>query len=151
MPVVTNELIERSRAVKAIADQILDRTSYVIIAPTDNLVRLVDSLTEHTEKWTAYLDNGTGAVLCTTNADIVRVVDILIGTAAVITVPKTVPAPAISAALGQHLPEDGSQDLVVLRVPDEPMFWPLLFIDALDLVDPKVAAELRANQVHNLN
>lgn len=151
MPIATNELIKRSQAVKAIADQILDRTSYVIITPTDNLTPLVDNLAEHAAKWSAYLDNGTAAVLCTSNAEIVRVVDILIGTAAVITVPKTVPAKAISAALGQRVPDDGSQDLVVLHAPGEPMFWPLLFVDALDLVDPKVAAELRANQLRNLN
>lgn len=151
MPMATNELMNRSRAVREIADRIADRTHFVMISPTHRLARLVYDLAEQTPQWCAYLDSGSGMVLRTPHAGTVAAIKVFIETAGVVTVPKTVPAAKLAAVVDQPVPEDGSQDLVVLYEPGEPMFWPTLFVNAIDLVDPKAAATIRANQIQNLN
>jgi hypothetical protein len=147
MPTVTNELIGRGQAVQQIADQLADRTSYVITTPAERLGPLVRALADHAPRWIAYLDNATGTVLRTPDASTVCAVDRVADTAAVITVPKAVAPAALAAALGQPVPDDGSQDIFVLCGHGEPVPFPLLFVDALDLVDPVAAAQLRADRV----
>ncbi|MET8134663.1 hypothetical protein ABZV24_22370 [Streptomyces sp. NPDC005251] len=140
----THDFLARDTAVHQIAQHIADRDAYLVTCPPTTLPilsRALDSL----PAWSAYLDNGTGAVLRTDRAGALLVADLLMETAGVLVVPKTVPAVELGQVVGQDIPADGSQDLVVLMPPGgEPIFWPLLFIDALDIVDPTVAAQLRA-------
>ncbi|MER7838439.1 hypothetical protein ABTY98_21755 [Streptomyces sp. NPDC096040] len=150
MPIATNELIDRDTAVQQIAAHIADRDAYVITTPPDALPRLSRSL-ENLSSWGAYLDSGTPVVLRTGRAGALLVVDMLMETAGVLVVPKTVPAAELGKVVGQDIPADGSQDLVVLMPREGPIFWPLLFVDALEIVDPAVAATLRANHIPNLN
>lgn len=150
MPITSNELLDRDQAVKNIAAHIADRDAYVITAPPDTLPRLSRTL-DGVPSWSAYLDNGTPVILRTDRAGALIVADLLVETAGVLIVPKTVPAAALSRVVGQDVPADGSQDLVVLMPHEGPIFWPLLFVDALDIVDPQVAATLRAHHIPNLN
>ncbi|MET8098131.1 hypothetical protein ABZV29_16875 [Streptomyces sp. NPDC005236] len=151
MPIATNELLSRDTAVQRIARRIAARDAYVITAPPTSLPRLSSALTE-LKGWHAYLDSGTPAVMRTDRAGALLVADLLMETAGVIVVPKTVPASELGEVVGQELPADGSQDLVVLMPTDGgPIFWPLLFVDALALVDPPVAAHLRAQHIADLN
>ncbi len=151
MPITSNHILDRDEAVQRIAGHIADRDAYVVTAPPytlPTLSRTLDSLSG----WFAYLDSGTPAILHTDRAGALLVADLLMDTAAVIVVPKTVAAAELSKVLGQDVPADGSQDLVVLMPPDGgPIFWPLLFVDALEVVDPPVAAQLRAHHIPNLN
>lgn len=143
-------IVDRGDAVKSIAGHLADRDSYVITAPPSTLATLSQTLRDVPD-WTAYLDGGTPAVLHTGLAGALAVVDILTLSAAVIVVPKTVPPSALSTAVGQEIPTDGSQDIVILMAPDEPVMFPLLFVDALAIVDPHAAAQLYANQTSNLS
>ncbi|MFE2828478.1 hypothetical protein [Streptomyces sp. NPDC059271] len=151
MPATAHDLLTRDDAVRQIAQHIADRDAYVITAPPGALPRLSATLDE-LPHWTAYLDNGLPVAMRTGNASTLLVADALMETAGVIVVPKTVPASAVGQVVGQSMARDGSQDLVVLMPPDGgPIFWPLLFVDALDVVDPVVAAQLRAHHIPNLN
>ena len=136
-------LIDRDDAVAAIAGAIADRHSFVIVAPPDTVAGLAGCLTT-VAGWTGYLDNGTPTVLCTDQPAAATVLDgLAVPTAMVVTVPKTVPAATLGEALGQEIPADGSQDLVLLCGDEEgPLVWPLLFVDALAPVDPRAAAAL---------
>ncbi|MDJ0341777.1 hypothetical protein [Streptomyces sp. PH10-H1] len=141
----------RPQAVKRIADHIADRDSYVITVPPDALTSFAHRLCDIPD-WNAYLDNGTGTVLHTGHALTLLACDLIIETAAVVIVPKTVPTAVLTEAVGRDVPADGSQDIVILTGPaGRPVFWPLLLVDAIEIVDPAVAAQLRANQIHNLN
>lgn len=151
MPIATNELLNRDKAVRQIADHIADRDSYVITVPPTKLGALAAALAKHVPSWNAYLDNATGMILRTPLAGTVRFAERFAPTAAVVTVPKTIPAGRLSEALGQPVPPDGSQDIVILCTPGQAIFFPTVFVDALDIVDPHVAARLRANQLQNLN
>lgn len=150
MPTSTHELLGRDRAVQKIARHIADRDAYLVTIPPDTLPRLSKSL-DRIATWSAYLDSGNPFILRTNRPGALLVTDLLIETAGVLVVPKTVPASALSKVVGQEVPADGSQDLVVLMPTAGPIFWPLLFVDALEIVDPKVAAQLRANHLPNLN
>lgn len=149
MPIKTNELLTLPEGIKHIANQLADRHSFVITVPPGRLMQLADALEAHVPTWTAYLDNATGMVLRTPLAGTIRHVTPFAPTAAVVTVPKTVPAEHVSKAIGQHVPADGSQDIVVLLTPGEPTYFPMLFVNAMELVDPDVAATLRAHELTN--
>lgn len=141
--------IDRGQAVHRIAAHLADRDSYVITVPPDLVDTVAENLASIPER-TLYLDGGLPAVLRTDQASVLAVTGALTATAAVLVVPKTVPAAALTKALGQHVPEDGSQDIVVLMA-DGPIVWPLLFVDALEVVDPRAAGQLRASNLPNLN
>lgn len=142
--------IDRAHAVKRIADHLADRTSWVVTAPPDMLAPLAEALGT-IPGWTAYLDGGLPLVLRTDQADVLLAADALVATAAVLTVPKTVDASTLGAALSHPMPSDDAQDVLILRADNGPIYWPLLFVDAVDIVDPQCAAELRANHLPNLN
>jgi hypothetical protein len=142
--------ITREQAVKAIAGHLADRDAYVITVPPELMPEVTRSLDGITD-WTAYLDGGLPVVIRTDRAAVLTITGALTVSAAVLTVLKrTTAAAALSAALGQEIRDDGSQDIVVLH-DNGPMVWPLLFVDALAVVDPGAAAAIHANQVHNLN
>ena len=139
-------IVDRDTAVKAIGDAIADLHSFVVVAPPSAVASLADCLT-HVPDWTGYIDNGTPMVLCTDQPAAVTVLNVLaLPTTMVVTVPKTVPAATLGDALGQEIPADGSHDLVLLCGDEEtPTTLPLLFVDALGRVDPRVAAALYAD------
>ncbi len=144
---ITTNPLDRDRAVADIASAIADRTAFVILGPPHMLPALGYRLTSMPD-WTAYIDSGNPLVLRSQDAVTLCIVPTLLPAAAVVTVPKTVPAAALSEALGQHVPDDGSRDLVMLHDGDaQPIVWPMLFVDALERVDPKAAAQLRVDDI----
>jgi hypothetical protein len=130
-----HNFLARDDAVRAIAAHIADRDAYVITVPPDTLPALSRTL-NGLPSWSAYLDNGTPVVMRTVRAGALAVADLLTETAGVLVVPKTVSAAELSRVVGQQVPADGSQDLVVLMSPQGgPVFWPLLFVDALAIAE----------------
>lgn len=146
----TNELINRTSAVESIAEGIASHDDYVVTVPPAALPTLMAALAD-IPSWHAYLDNGTGLVLRTDRPDSAQRVASLMPTAAVVTVPKAAPSALLSAALGQPVDPDDEQDIVILTEPGKPVCWPMLFIDALDIVSPETAEQLRADRLVNLS
>jgi hypothetical protein len=142
--------LDRERAVANIAAAIADRTAFVILGAPHMLDALGYRL-KSVPDWTAYVDNGTPLALRTEDAATLRIVPTLVPATVVVTVPKTVPAAALDDALGplgQHVPDDGSRDMLILHDgDDQPIVWPTLFVDALEQVDPRAAAQLRATDI----
>lgn len=148
--------IPRPQAIKEIATHLADRDTFVIIIPPDLIGSAAHAL-RHTDT-TYYLDNGTPFLLCTSRTGTSRLnVPRLIAalnmspTVCVATVPKTVPAIELSKALAQPIPEDGSQDVVILQRPGHPVVWPMVFVDALEIVDPEAAKSIRAADLAGLS
>jgi hypothetical protein len=142
--------IDRQEAVKAIAGHIADRDAFVVSVPPQ-LIQAVASRIDRLPKWTAFVDNGTDLVMTTSGFRMMAVIDLLVDTTAVLTVPKTVAASTLSEVVGQDVPADGSQDIVMLHTGAAPYIWPLLFLDALEVVDPGSPSQIRMNNLSNLN
>jgi hypothetical protein len=149
MPPLLYDPVPRATVEKRLAGHIADRDAFVIVGcPPDWVGELAETLRE-ISTWTGYLDAGISTVLRTSNPGVLTLVAALAPVAVVVTIPKTVPAAEIAAALGQPIPDDGSQDLVMLCDPDRPAIWPVLFVDALAKVDPKTAATIYASDLRN--
>lgn len=147
MSIATNELLPRGRAALDVSARIAGGADYLITVPPGALLPLSAAL-DALPSWSAYLDSGSPLVVRTERSGTLR--DVALGgdAAGVIIVPKAVSAAELTKALGQCLPSDGSQDLIVLTSPDGgPIYWPLLFVDALALADPEAAAQLRASRI----
>ena len=147
--------VPRAEAVRAIAAHIADRTAFVISAPPA-IVESAAHCLRAIGEGDCYMDNGLDTVfrLCGEYVALAEVMaGLLPGTAAaVFTVPKIVPAARLSEALqGQHVPEDGSQDLVLLHADEGLVQFPTLLIEALALVDPAAAMQFAVNDVRRLS
>ncbi|GAA2370798.1 hypothetical protein Cme02nite_45080 [Catellatospora methionotrophica] len=147
-------LITRQAAVDAIAGHLADRTAFVVLAPPDLLAETTGRL-RHLPGWTGYLDTGRDTV-AQGNAEqfaaLCGVAQVLGRPAvAVLTIPKTVPARRVAQALRRPVAADGSQDVLVVRVDGGPVCWPLLFVDALERVEPAAAAQLHAEDLAGLS
>lgn len=139
----TNHLISRDRAVQQLAGHITARDSYIITVPPAALAAMAERLDDLTG-WMAYVDNGTGLILRTGQRGTLDITHMVSSAATVVVVPRTTPAGELSAVIGQEIPADGSQDIVILTgPPGAPVFWPALFVAALDLTAPETAAALR--------
>lgn len=141
--------IARARAVKNIAAALADRHSYVLTLDPRLNTEAAEALDGIDT--TIYVDQGTDPILRTNDPRLLAVTAALIPCVAVILIPKTVPAAILSEALGEHVPDDGSQDILILGSPEPPMTWPLLFVDALQRVDPTAANTIRAAHIPNTN
>lgn len=142
----SHQLLDRETAVRRIGDALADRTAFVITMPPGTVSVLAARLSP-VPAWCAYLDNGTPTALATSDPTCLRTAAALAPMVGVLIVPKTVPATQLSDVVGQVVPADGSQDVVILTASSRtgsPVFWPLLFIDAVSRVDPQLAAQLRA-------
>ncbi|RPE34776.1 hypothetical protein [Kitasatospora cineracea] len=140
-------LIPREEAVRRLADTLADRTEYLITIPPGIGPQLAAGL-DRVERWTALLDVGAPEVLSTGDLGAFQQAHGLVPVGGVLIVPKTVPHQAVSKLVRQRIPADGSQD--VLLITDRngaPTYWPLLLVDAVDRVDPILAAQLRANSL----
>lgn len=149
---MTTMTTSREAAVRAIADALADRTSFVATVPPGMLATVADALAR-IPRWTAWLDCGLDTVLCVDDAHAITSTAALFAITrapvlAVVTIPKTVPAKRLSRALGCPVPADGSRDVLIVGDGHEaPIAWPVLFLDALAHVDPAAAAQLRADAV----
>ncbi len=151
---MTTTTLTREQAVTRISAPIADRFAYVILTTPDALTAgLPERLTLLPPGWLAYLDRGDDCVLETDNAGAISLAAALFPVAVIITVPKTIPASVLSEALGQEVPPDGSQDLIMLTTDlekacgwpgPERQVWPEIFLDALDRVDPDMVSAIRA-------
>ena len=139
--------IARGRAVKDIADALADRHSYVL--HVDPALNQDASAALEGIDATTYIDNGTDIALKTDQSAVLAVTSMLVPSAAVVLVPKTVAPALLSEALGRPIPDDGSQDIIFLHstAESEPTTWSLLFLDALDRVDAVLASQIRAAEV----
>ncbi len=147
---MSTPIISRDDAIHAIANRLADRDAFVLFVPP-GMVPTVARCLATVAGWTGYLDTGLPTVLRTSSSEALVMLPLVVShfgatSTAVITVPKTVPAAALGKALGQHIPEDGSKDIVAIHQ-GGPLVWPALFIDALALVDPAAAAHLHANDL----
>jgi hypothetical protein len=109
----------RGAAVRAVADALADRTSFVATVPPAMLSTVAEALAGVPE-WSAYLDCGID-VVPRFDSDPSALSAILGLTAladapvvGVVTIPKTVPADAIGRASGQHVPDDASRDVLII-------------------------------------
>lgn len=142
-------------AADQIAAHLADRDAFVILADVDmyhDLVRCLDTL----DDWTAYVTSADGSILITGDRPVMDVHGImatLLGTfhAMLFTVPKTVPAAALGKAIGTFVPVDGSKDIIFCHRPGTVMSWPMVFVDAMRQVDPKVAMQLEASELARMS
>ncbi|MGW7344011.1 hypothetical protein [Streptomyces sp. NPDC054854] len=138
----THELIPRPNALEHIAAHLDAQDHYLITSPPDTLGRLMQNL-EDIPSWMAYVDNGSPTVLRTERPGAVRLAGRILAVAAVIVVAKTVPYRDVMAAIDRQPDGAPHEDVFVLTTPGAPTWWPVLFADALALVDPAAAADLR--------
>lgn len=140
-----NRLIGRGRALRFISEALADRTHFLLVPPAQRGAEVAELLDGTGISWTGYIDSGQDTVLRVDQASLMLVTEQLARrTAILITVPKTVPAEQLSSALDQTIQADGSQDLILMTDDSEQLLWPMLFVDALDQIDPVEAARLRA-------
>ncbi len=144
-------VIDRQQAVHALANQYGDRTAYLVAAPADVLPSIADQILPNLPWWVAFLDQGGPTVLVTNIAPVVAMTSALIRCVAVISLPKAGPITDLIGLLGspRRIGEDG--DLILVRRPDDPdlgpddVVWPILLIDAIDEIDPMLAARIRSS------
>jgi hypothetical protein len=140
-----NRLIGRGRALRFISEALADRTHFLLVPPVQRGTEVAELLDGAGIPWTGYIDSGQDTVLRVDQASLMMVTEQLARrTAALITVAKTVPAEQLSSALDQAIAADGSQDLILMTDDGKQLHWPMLFVDALDRIDPVEAARLRA-------
>ncbi len=142
--------IDRNDAVKKIAGHLADRDAFVVTAGP-GMVAEVGRRMACISGWTAYLDSGIPAVMRTSVPGALVVIDALVSSALVLIVPKVVPAVKLGKALGKEIAADGSQDIVILCEDQAALYHPMLFVDALAIVDPAAAAHFHANDLANLS
>ncbi len=146
--------VARAEAVRAIAAHVADRTAFVISAPPA-MVGSAARCLRGIGAGDCYMDNGL-AVVFRLSGEYVALAEVMAGllpgtAAAVFTVPKTIPAARLSEALQGHpIPEDGSQDLVLLHVGEDRVEFPRLLLEAVALVDPDAVMQLAANDLRSL-
>jgi hypothetical protein len=145
-------IIARDDAVHTIAGHLADRDAFVVLVPPGMVPTVADRLTT-VPSWTGYLDAGLPTLLHTNSGKALIILPLLVphtaaNANAVITIPKTIPAATLAKALGQHIADDGSKDIVLIHETGPgPLAWPMVFIDALAQVDPAAAAQLHANDL----
>ena len=143
--------ISSRAAVRHIADCLADRTSYVVGVPPNMIETVAIRAARLPARW--LLDNGTRTVM-QASGTAARVLASLLGdlAAAVVTIPKTTPAAQIRGALGELIPADGSQDVIIVGADgDSVNMWPRLLTAAIAEVDPAFAAVLAASDLANLS
>jgi hypothetical protein len=158
-------IISRRKAISELAAQLADQTSFVVVVEPRFVAAAFDRF-KNIPTWVGYIDNGQLGVwqarakgdLTAASAVASAVVRMItyaesLGAefVAVITVPKTVPAAELTAALGAELPTDGSADIFPLWSEGEQVTWPTLFVDALGKIDPRAAAEIRVSDARDLS
>lgn len=140
--------VARAEAVAVLAGRYESRDAYLVTAGPDELAAAMKRL-GGVPGCTCWLDNGTDTVL-TFTGDVIAMLPVLMDTlpsqvplCGVLAIPKTISASDISAALGQDIPADGSQDLILLAPPDTgEITWPLCLVQAIARSDPRAAADL---------
>jgi hypothetical protein len=138
--------LDRKDAVAEIVSAMNGQAHYLVTAPPGTITVLGESL-GHLSTWRAYVDSGVPTVMSTNDASALFVTSLLMPMAAVIVVPKTVSPAELSEVLGRTVPEDGSQDIVILHeAEDAPIIWPMLFLEAMRVVDPDVVEQILAHQ-----
>ncbi|MBL8929145.1 MAG: hypothetical protein JNL54_03365 [Kineosporiaceae bacterium] len=110
--------------------------------------------------WRAWLAGpGSPEIVCLPSAQDSRDALLVLGelldgqVVIVATVPKTVPASRVAAALGStQIPADGSRDVIcVSDAGDDLVRWPILLVDAIAVNDPQGAASIRLHDIAAMN
>lgn len=147
-------LLSFEAAAAEIAGHIADRTAFIVSVPPALTASAAGRLAAIRDcRW--YADNGEQViVLAGRGIAMAAALDALApGSAACVAViPKTVSAGRLSRVLGQEIPADGSQDLIVLKPGRRgPFETPVLLVQALDQVYPGTAAAYEAADVRRLS
>lgn len=139
-------MVPRERAVKAISATYGDKTDIILAGPLDR----VGGVLQHIPSAVCYLDAGTRTILVTrgtgeTQSIVLYQISQYAPMAAIIAIPKATPETALTAA---GIDVTGSEDIcLVASNDDQLMCYPILLVDAIDLMDPVLAAQLRAQGV----
>jgi hypothetical protein len=148
--------LPRAEAVRRVAAHLADRDAFVVVGGTlgDHTDQWLAALAAVPE-WHAYLDHGGPHVMRVAGPDVARVrlltEAVGLDTLPVAVVPKTVPAARIAEALGHPVADDGSQDIVAVSGERGRVDWPALFVDAVAVVEPRAAMQIRAADVRGLS
>jgi hypothetical protein len=143
-------IISRADALAAVSGAIADRTAFVIVGlGPDDYCALGGRLRE-LPSFTAYLE-GVQGVLRTGDwwAPCVATEFGIPAGVVVLVSKQSVTAAELSKALDGQVAADGSQDIVILST--GMTCWPALFIDALELTDPRAAASIRLADIAATN
>jgi len=143
-------LIDNTEAVDRLAASLTTRQDFIILSAPEHINKLASRLRAIPPGWTAYLANRSPRVLVTGDPILMAASAGMCppgGVTAVVTAPKsTTPAAALSRIFEQEIPADGSRDVILLLTPggqgQVAQSWPLLFINALEQVDPASAASI---------
>lgn len=138
--------IPRADAVRAITGHLLDRDAFAITAGPDRMADLGIAL-HGIPGAVCYIDTAIGEVLRTDQPAALAIIGALAPATVVATVPKTVPATRLGEALGRPIPATGEQDVIILQSESGLTCWPMLFVQALDIADPRAAATIRAGDM----
>jgi hypothetical protein len=138
-------------AVRHIADCLDDRTHFVAGIPPHMIETAASATAGVPGRW--FLDSGASTVVQASGTAALALASLLGDlAAAVVTIPKTVPHALIRGALGDLVPADGSQDIIMVGADDDTVtMWPRLLTAAIAIVDPAAASLLAANDVRNLS
>jgi hypothetical protein len=144
-------ILSRQGAVSRIAAAFADRTAYIVAGDMGALATVMERISEPGA--VCFFDQGMTTVLAVKGEPITRMPEVLAllpapiraVAIATMTVPKTVPARVLGAAVGQEVPADGSQDVLMVRSADaSEQVWPVLLIEAIGRSDPESAMAIAA-------
>lgn len=141
--IISAEIITRATAVDQLAGHLAEQDAFVMMVNPTHLSRLVERL-HLIPKWTAYIDNGTDDVIRTNDQGVLLLSDVLMPVAAVLAIPKTVPAAVIGEAIDEPFAENGPDILMLGFNSNGPVVWSVMFLDALERVDAEMVATIRA-------
>lgn len=141
-------LVHRTEVIDALASHMDASDAYIIVPATDGSTAGLITALEDLHNWTAYVDCGTDAIAVTNAAAIVWVVAKLAPRIAmVVTIDKSESGDTLAEVLGIYAPEDDEQDIFILADQDGPLAWPMMFVSAVEKVDPDGAAMFYADAV----
>lgn len=139
----------RLDAVEAIAAAVADKQHWVLSVPPVAAMQVVDRLSTTTAVyWTEMGVDEHPALRIAATPDraghyLAGMTASSLGLPLVVVIDKAGVAPSLLAdLLGHRVPDDGSQDVVIWTWRDKTA-WPLLLLDAFQLVDPAGADTIR--------
>ena len=142
-------VISRGDAVGQLADHIRGASAYIVAAGPGQVASALRRLPPVSQDSTAYLDRGDGETVMIARGRALAVMPEVIEAAAgpvagILVIPKTVPAKRIGKALGQDIAADGHQDMIMLTTAGAKLMnYPSVMLEALALVDPQAAMQIR--------
>jgi hypothetical protein len=145
------KVISRREAVDRIAAHYRGRDAYLVAAGPQQAAGALEALAP-VAGCTAYLDQGDSETVMTVTGPALQVMPDVMDAgqapvAAVVAIPKTVPARRLSRVLANDIPADGSRDMIMLTTDDgRHMAYPLILVEAIEQSDQKTGMQIRASE-----